>query len=107
MASAFLLDTLPSTPPLPRQPLRRLSRRPLLLGRSFPPAGMRLTTCSTPVEHPREVPPFLMCGTLCRLRAVLSAGSTSGCTPRMGEPVAHGTMSVLDHACQPTLACRV
>jgi len=62
-----------------------------------------------PVESQREVSPFLMCGTICRLRAVLSAGSTTGCTPREGKPMAPGTVSILDQldqASQPTLACR-
>ena len=40
------------------------------------------------------------------LRVVLSAGSTTGCVPRKGESVAHGTLSFLDQASQPALACR-
>jgi hypothetical protein len=59
MSYACLLVPLPSTPPLPRQPILDIAPRPSLLGRSLPGHSMRLTTCSTPVESHGEVTPFL------------------------------------------------
>ena len=107
MPCARLLAALPSTPPGSRQPIRGLSPRRWLLEPSLPTAGLRVTLCSRFDRWPREptggfsVPAVRVASREGRaVRRVCGVNAMDGGSPGPGGPV------LLDHACQPALACR-
>ena len=93
MSYVGLLDTLPSTQPLPRQPIPGITPGLCFLGDPTPMPGIRLTTYSSAQQQlvraglrlHRSGWPLVG-----HLRVVLSAESTAGCIPRKREPVAQG-----------------